>query len=68
MKKLTILTAGLWAIMMCECSQPQALPLLDEADFQATVDGKQTSLYTLKAGNLVMQVTNYGGRVVTLRT
>lgn len=68
MKKLTILTAGLWAIMMCACSQPQALPLLDEADFQATVDGKQTSLYTLKAGNLVMQVTNFGGRVVTLWT
>ena len=32
------------------------------------MDGKNVSLYTLKAGDLTMQVTNFGGRVVTLWT
>ena len=66
MKKLLLLVASV--ATLCGCSQPQTLPLLDAADFEATVDGKQTSLYTLKGGNLVMQVTNFGGRVVTLWT
>ena len=35
-------------------------------DFNAEVDGKKVSLYTLKNGFLTMQVTNYGGRVVSL--
>ena len=30
------------------------------------VNGKVTDLFTLKAGDLVMQVTNFGGRVVSL--
>ena len=66
MKKLLLLVASV--ATLCGCSQPQTLPLLDAADFEATVYGKQTSLYTLKGGNLVMQVTNFGGRVVTLWT
>lgn len=41
--------------------------LFDVEAFTATTDGKQISLYTLNSGNgLVMQVTNYGGRVVSL--
>ena len=67
MKKLLSLVS-LVAALMCSCSQQQTLPLLNKADFEATVDGKQTSLYTLKGGNLVMQVTNFGGRVVALWT
>ena len=35
-------------------------------DFSTEVDGKKVSLYTLKNGFLTMQVTNYGGRVVSL--
>ena len=35
-------------------------------DFNTEVDGKKVSLYTLKNGFLTMQVTNYGGRVVSL--
>ncbi len=48
------------------CSTKQEVKLLDKADFETTVDGKSVSLYTLKAGDLVMQVTNYGARVVSL--
>lgn len=35
-------------------------------DFNTEVNGKKVSLYTLKNGSLTMQVTNYGGRVVSL--
>lgn len=39
---------------------------LDKADFQTTIDGKQTDLYTLKTeGGLKLAITNYGGRVVS---
>ncbi len=44
----------------------QNVTLFDAEAFTAEVDGKTTSLYTLKAGDLVMQVTNFGGRVVSL--
>ncbi|MEX0719547.1 MAG: aldose epimerase family protein [Balneolaceae bacterium] len=39
---------------------------LDKADFQTTIDGKQTDLFTLKAdGGIKLAITNYGGRVVS---
>lgn len=44
----------------------QCVTLLDAEDFTAEVDGKTTSLYTLKAGEILMQVTDFGGRVVSL--
>ena len=46
--------------------QKQDVVLFDVKDFTAEVDGRQTSLYTLTAGDLVMQVTDFGGRVVSL--
>lgn len=58
------LFAGLWS---CNPAQ-EKLPLLDKQQFEKTVDGKDISLYTLKAGDVTMQVTNLGGRVVTLWT
>ncbi len=66
MKKLFFAVA-LIALTACNCkkSEPQ---LLDKAVFETTVDGKQVSLYTIKAGDLTMQVTNYGARVVSLWT
>jgi aldose 1-epimerase len=43
------------------------LPLLNKAVFETTVDGKNTSLYTLKSGNgVVIQITNFGARVVSI--
>ena len=39
-------------------------PLVKE-NFQKTIDGKQTNLYTLKNTNLELQITNYGARIVS---
>ena len=60
MKRIAIIFAACAALFACSPKE------VSEADFNATVDGKQVSLYTLEAGNLKMQVTNYGARVVTL--
>lgn len=41
--------------------------LMNEADFKGTVDGKKVGLYTLKnRRGMVVQLTNFGGRVVNL--
>ena len=53
--------------IMLSCSQKtEQITLLDKANFETTVDGKEVSLYTLRGGDLVMQVTNYGARVISL--
>ncbi|MBO4571822.1 MAG: galactose-1-epimerase [Bacteroidales bacterium] len=41
---------------------------LDPQRFDAEVDGKKIGLYTLKAGDVTLQVTNFGGRVASLYT
>lgn len=60
---------AVFAATLISCSQrkeDQAIVLFDEKDFTMEVNGKVTDLFTLKAGDLVMQVTNFGGRVVSL--
>ena len=55
------------AALSVACGRPQAkFDLLPESDFDTTMAGVDVKLYTLRAGDLVMQVTNFGGRVVTL--
>lgn len=66
MKKFLFMALGL--ALLTSCTQPKQVVLLDESAFEATVDGKQTALYTLTAGDITMQVTNFGARVVTLWT
>ena len=50
------------------CTSVKEVELIPASSFETEVDGKQVSLYTLAAGDLTMQVTNFGGRVVTLWT
>ena len=64
MKKLLAILA-LVAAVSCNEAQKE-ITLLDKANFETTVDGKEVSLYTLHNGELTMQVTNYGARVVSL--
>lgn len=48
-------------------SAPKTLELLKEVNFKMEIGGKQTALYTLKNRNgMVVQLTNYGARVVAL--
>ncbi|MBP5643147.1 MAG: galactose mutarotase [Bacteroidales bacterium] len=64
MKK--VLLIALCAMVIIGCTTKNEVNLMNINDFNAEVDGKKVSLYTLKNGFLTMQVTNYGGRVVSL--
>lgn len=67
MKRFFFVAICSFAILACSPKKSeQNIDLIDAKDFAAEVDGKATSLYTLKSGDLVMQVTNFGGRVVSL--
>lgn len=66
MKKSLILL-GMSLLAACGVQKTE-LPLLPEEAFQTTVDGKPVALYTLHAGDITMQVTNYGARVVSFWT
>lgn len=45
------------------------IKLISNSDFKGVFDGKEVSLYTLKNNSgMVAQITNYGGRIVTLWT
>ena len=72
MKKILCTLAAATLLVGCggnaqQAEQP-ALNLMKAEDFAATIDGKQVGLYTLTNGTITMQVTNFGGRVVSLWT
>ena len=52
--------------IVSSCAQKNDVALIPVEDFTMEHEGKQVSLYTLKNGDLMMQVTNFGARVVTL--
>lgn len=62
--KKTLIALALFALVSCSGGPA----LLDKSKFQADVDGQPVGLYTLKHGPTTMQVTNFGGRVVSLFT
>ncbi len=66
MSKLKIL--ALAAVLgMISCQSHVALPLLSASAFDTTVNGQAISLYTLtNPSGATVQITNYGGRVVSL--
>ena len=71
MKKIFCALAAAALLVGCGGGAPKAEPalnLMKAEDFTATVDGKPVSLYTLTNGTITMQVTNFGGRVVSLWT
>lgn len=61
---LTILSIALAAFTACG----KHIDLIRESAFRTVLDGKEISLYTLRGGNIVVQATNYGGRVVSIWT
>lgn len=72
MKKILCTLAAAALLVGCggsaNKSEEPALTLMKAEDFTATIDGKQVGLYTLTNGTITMQVTNFGGRVVSLWT
>jgi aldose 1-epimerase len=67
MKKIMYSLAFAPLLSACAGGGSKEVSLLDKAAFDTVVDGQPVSLYTLNSGNgLVLQVTNYGLRVVSL--
>lgn len=64
MKRLLAIAATL-VTLSCSTETPTGV---DPAAFRTELDGKAIDLYTLKAGDIFLQATNFGGRVVTLYT
>ena len=52
--------------LLFSCAPKSNVVLFPVSDFETVVDGKNVSIYTLRAGDLTMQVTNFGARVVSL--
>ena len=70
MKKILVALAAIAVLAGCgekkHCDGCCGVELIKAENFQQEVDGKQVDLYTLCNGDLTMQVTNFGGRVVSL--
>jgi aldose 1-epimerase len=66
--KATHLFTLMALLVFASCSKtPPQLPLIDAATFGGETDGKKVELFTLKnSSGIVAQITNYGGRVVSL--
>ena len=59
----------LFLVLAIACQQPAKKELMPytKADFETTVDGKQTSLYILENANgMKVAMTNYGGKIVSI--
>ena len=72
MKKVMMILAVAALMVGCggnnKAEQEQGLNLIKAENFDGEVDGKKVGLYTLTNGTITMQVTNFGGRVVSLWT
>ncbi len=54
-------------VLLIGCEKERALPLVDALNFQIEHNGQSIDLYTLENDQgMVVQITNYGGRVVSL--
>ena len=67
MRKALLLAAA--ALLLFSCARPQAPQgVIPAENFDSIIGNAQVKLYTLAAGDITMQVTNFGGRVVSLTT
>lgn len=60
------LLAILSAAVLCACAGNNQVTLLPESAFEREIDGRQTSLYTIRGGNITAQLTNFGARLVSI--
>lgn len=69
MKKLigSLLIAGM--IVSCSAPKKEFTPIYSKADFEKEVNGKKTTLFTLKnEGGIMVTLTNYGAKIVSVFT
>ena len=64
MKRFVMAAALLCA--SCAAQRAEDIRLIAPTAFERTVNGVSTSLYTLRGGDLTMQVTDYGARITGL--
>jgi len=66
-KYIYLLLLSICFVSCNKTATQKELPLFSTEAFQTTIEGKDVALYTLESGNgFTMQVTNYGGRIVSL--
>ena len=68
LRRFTLCAAALLLAACGSDTETDEIRLLPAEAFRRTVDGKAVELYTLRAGDIALQATNYGGRVVALWT
>ena len=69
MKSKILIFGVLLLAIVAQAQEKQHIKLLDKSKFEKIVDAKQVSLYTLRnSSGMVSQITNYGGKVVSLWT
>ena len=67
MKKLIGLLVIAGMIVSCSAPKKEFTPSYSKADFEKEVNGKQTTLYTLKnEGGIIVTITNYGAKIVSI--
>jgi len=67
MKKGIFVFVMILCLFSCKENKKSEVKLLDAKNFATQIDGKEVGLYTLESGNnMYVQITNFGGRVVSL--
>lgn len=67
MKKLIGLLVVTGMIVSCSAPKKEFTPSYSKADFETEVNGKKTTLFTLKnEGGIMVTLTNYGAKIVSV--
>ncbi len=54
------------ALGLAACAPKDEVKLLPAEAFETSIDGAQTSLYTIKGDKITVQITNFGARIVSI--
>ena len=67
MKKLIGLLVIAGMIVSCSAPKKEFTPSYSKADFEKEINGKKTTLFTLKnEGGIIVTLTNYGAKIVSV--
>ena len=69
--KTNLLFVPLFCAVFCSCNHPNKTSTADQLlqnpeRFDTIIEGKPSKLYTLRNSKIAVQITNYGGRIVSL--